>query len=725
MKRTALLAALSSLAASLVAPAASAADASSDLGTWSFVFADLAQPDKATVRGPRARVVRDASGGTFTPEGSTLSDRIDSVIFDPTSRLWSFRRVGDATGTCGWYRGRIVHGVFVGRAYTAAGRFCSAPGSYAAYTTNATALNQAYVDAQMAAGGGAPRAYEISIVDAARTEYVTALRLDRTATATAGTLKVIGARAPGATAVDVTREEAEDDLRVEQYDVQGGAVRFARITSPSCTQVYTGTMTGDEIRGTYTNCGGPGGTFSGKRVSRLSFGLLPKPAAYAAWQERARAQIAHLMMGGGSTHTLADVSMGPALAPLAYPRYHPSRNDFAPDGTSPPAAYTRREVKLRYLVRSAVSPSAPPAERIVHGWLFAPTTASPLSGTPTVYPGWIHAHGHMDDGVIHASQHPESWYWFGEAMARRGFAVFMVDVPHYVPSDTRSRHPGEWRGPNNEDPEIPNDVRPAITSIRFGGAPTSEWEEDGERVWAASRAREWLASGAAVDGAGRPMAVAPAKIGSGGLSMGSEVAEMALGLDPNFSFGLVVSAPSDTLTIRHLPAVGNHPCFTWANAALHEMVDFSDFLGLASPRVVLVQKPQREQTYAGSEAGSNRQAKQSFRRALAAYSSGGPIHMRFQPVPFYGHVFSGSRFYGSCSPPASSWEVCYPEPVGGVCARPPCRTPRGMILANDVPLTYPPGGSRAWQDSLAGDAFAHDTISWLRQELGGFTRPID
>ncbi len=426
---------------SLAATPASAADTSADVGVWSFVFADAAQPDKTTVRGPRARVIRDATGGTFTPEGSSLSDRIDSAVFDPSSRLWSFRRVGDATGTCGWYRGRIVHGVFVVRAYTAPGRSCAAPGSYATYTTNATGLNQAFVDAQMTAAGASPRAFEISIVDAARTEYVSALRLDRTASAVAGTLKVIGARPPGATAVDVTREEPEDDLRVEVYDVQSGAVRFARIYSPSCTQVYTGTITGDEIRGTYTNCGGPGGTFSGKRVSRLSFGLLPKPSAYAGWQERARAQIAHLMMGGGSTHTLAETSVGPALPPITYPRFHPSHNDFAADGVSPPAAYTRREVKLRYLVRSAVSPGAPPAERIVRGWLFTPTTASPLWGTPTIYPGWVHAHGHTDDGVIHANQHPESWYWLGEAMARRGFAVFMVDVPHYVPSDTRARHP--------------------------------------------------------------------------------------------------------------------------------------------------------------------------------------------------------------------------------------------------------------------------------------------
>jgi hypothetical protein len=90
---------------------------------------------------------------------------------------------------------------------------------------------------------------------------------------------------------------------------------------------------------------------------------------------------------------------------------------------------------------------------------------------------------------------------------------------------------------------------------------------------------------------------------------------MAAALDTRFGLVLAAAYPPDTYVMdQH----GNHPCYLWNRADLHEFMGSSDYEALVAPRPLVLETGLQDFTYSSMEppwAGD----KQAARRARAAY----------------------------------------------------------------------------------------------------------
>jgi hypothetical protein len=161
-------------------------------------------------------------------------------------------------------------------------------------------------------------------------------------------------------------------------------------------------------------------------------------------------------------------------------------------------------------------------------------------------------------------------YWYGDAWARRGFVVVAIDVGHR-PLEDRAALYGDYL--DGDAPLLGNGVHPAVKADGLD----SDWEEDGERVWDASRA---------IDFAGTLVDVNMSRVIVTGLSMGGEISTWVGALDPRVAVVVPAGFVPDFSVMSWL---GNHRCWQWQHGSLVDYIDTADLHGLIAPRPLVVE----------------------------------------------------------------------------------------------------------------------------------------
>jgi dienelactone hydrolase len=529
-------------------------DASGPAGTW---YLDANGARFTVVISPGA--TEDALTGTIADE-SGHAGTLDTFKWDRTSRQFSFR--ADIGNNSYWCRGSIVEGIFVGR-YAQAGASGEMPAQAEEFKYHVTGWNSTYLD-----HGLAPRVYDVLI----NKEFHATLRIDVSEDSPSGfigRLKVYGSVSAGARG-----EQVEFDVHVTQWD--GTKLSFVE-NDPLYTMTFTGTAAGRLISGTYTQSNFAG-TFpwQGARAQVLSYGFgEPKnPDDRTAWQNRVRRQLYALMMGGNPKPLAMKVTVLAAdLPPLPSKKYGESRDD---NPAAWPQNYRMSEIQIDSTLPNLYG-GAPLARR-EHGYLAVPTTPPPVGGK---YPAVIAVNGH--GGSAWSMMNPDGT-WYGDAFARRGFVVFALDISHrpledrQAPYMTKPLYADRLQG---EDPAHGNGVHPAIKAAGFD----SDWEEDGERVYDAMRALDYVLSLPNVD-ATRVLVT--------GHSMGGEISAIMGALEPRIRMSVVQGfSPDLGVVLMH----GNHPCWTWMNADIREYVDASDYFALNAPHPLIVGTGRSDNAY--------------------------------------------------------------------------------------------------------------------------------
>jgi hypothetical protein len=503
-------------------------------------------------------------------------ERLDNISWDAAARRIEFRRNG--MGFWQWHRGSVVEGILVGR-FSHNGVSAARPPQLTSYAFHVTGWNSDYLDQDVV-----PRVYEVLL----NRDYRARLRIDYSPDGSGlytGRLKVYSTVSGGASG-----EEVEYDLEVTQWD--GTNLRFIR-RHPAWTQVYTGVARGSTISGTFTQTGFPG-TFlwNGLRAEALSYGLAGKsPEDRAAWQERTRRQLYHLMMADNPMPLTRSVTvLGSNLPPLPSTRLPGDRDD---DPANWSQDYRLTELQFDYTLPNPYGGPAMP--RRSHAYLAVPTTAPPSAGR---YPAVLAVNGH--GGSAWKMMNPDDvYFWYGDSCARRGFVVLAVDISHRPAADRRGLYGGAEGG---DDPAHGNGSHPSIKAPGFD----SDWEEDGERAWDAMRALDYLLSLPYVD---------PASVLVTGISLGGEITTITGALDPRLALSLPVGYSPDMGVMIYN---GNHACWRWLNADIREYVDISDYYALTAPRPLIIETGKRDYTF--SRFSSPFAAdKQVARRSRTAY----------------------------------------------------------------------------------------------------------
>jgi len=194
----------------------------------------------------------------------------------------------------------------------------------------------------------------------------------------------------------------------------------------------------------------------------------------------------------------------------------------------------------------------------------------------------VAVNGHGGDAQQVMSAHEVVWY--GESAARRILVVLALDIGHRA----------EWDWPPTHD------------AIVGSGYSTSDWEEDGERAFSVRRAIDYLQT---------VPNVRADRIFMSGLSMGGEVTAITAGLDPRIKMSIPAGYSPDMYV---MDIFGNHPCYQWFRADIHEYVDVSDYLALTAPRLLLVQTGATDTIFSPLGFPGD---KQVVRRARAAYGA--------------------------------------------------------------------------------------------------------
>ncbi|HXI59803.1 MAG TPA: hypothetical protein VNO55_27235, partial [Polyangia bacterium] len=137
---------------------------------------------------------------------------------------------------------------------------------------------------------------------------------------------------------------------------------------------------------------------------------------------------------------------------------------------------------------------------------------------------------------------------------------------------------------------------------------TSDWEEEGERAYTIGRAIDFL---------GTVPNVRTDRIFMMGLSMGGEVTTITSALDPRIALAVVAGYSPD---MNVMDANGNHRCYQWRYADIHEYLDVSDYESMIAPRPLVVETGLADNTF--SQLPTPFAAdKQVLRRARAAYGA--------------------------------------------------------------------------------------------------------
>jgi len=509
----------------------------------------------------RLEVTIQMTGSCFT---GTLRDEaggdpvaLSNISWDAAHRWLEFRRTG--FGFFQWYRLSLVQG-------TVAGRFSSSLSSpskppLASYAYQATGWSPTYLDSPTS-----PRTWNVTLSGS----WNAVLRVDANASGVlSGTLKVYDN-----SFVSGVQEEPEYQLTNLTWD--GTHLTFARIG-----QVFTGTTAGRFISGTFTQNGSGSFPWIGARGEVLGFGLGSRTAQRASWRDATRARLANLTEGmrlvdgpePASTVTTGDCTG----CPFTSGSFPPERDD---DPDSWPANYTLTRLTFSVPPGNRFDPDGAPPARTFNAYLAKPDGDPPAGGWSAV----LAVNGHDGDAQALMTK-SNTLFWHGESAARRQFVVLAIDVGHRP----------EWQvGPV---------VHPAIIG---SGYTNSDWEEDGERAFDVRRGVDYLSA---------QSFVRPDRIFVAGLSLGGEVATIGSAMDPRVAMAVAAGYSPD---MNVMDNNGNHPCYRWNRADIHEYVDISDYEGLIAPRPLVVETGLVDATFS-SLATPFSADKQVTRRARLAY----------------------------------------------------------------------------------------------------------
>jgi dienelactone hydrolase len=620
--------------------------------------------------------IEDAAGSLVS--GSGHADFIDSVTWAPGSRLLQFRRVGPDYWE--WHRGTITCGVYVGRFAREAGR-ASKP-DIKRYRAFASGWNSSYLDTHIV-----PRVYEV-LIDNDRHGR---LRLDRAVPPQegyVGRLKIY--QGPGG-------EEFEYDVRVRSWD--GSYLEFVRYPDtpaphPRAAESYRAVAVGRLLVGTVDVAGDQPTTLRWKaaRAEVLGHGLTRRPAEnLLAWQTRTRAQIKSLLMAGNPAPVI------PADPALSQPPGLSSdqRSDDIPPGrdddlASHPLDYTLTKLTFDLEIPNQYGPGT--TERRFKAYLALPF-GDPADPPEAIFPAVIALNGHH--GSAWTCMCPcSTLYWYGDAFARRGYAVLAVNVGHrthsefYADAYSSDNTPaGDYDCTDGQDGDGPdNHPQRPITAPGMG---PSDWADDGERTWNVLQAHEWLRRQPYIDAE---------RIIVTGLSLGGRIATYVGALEPGLAAVLPAGFSPD-LGLRHNLGrnASDHRCNFWDRADIREYIDTSDLHALVAPRLLIVQTGKQDETYSDFKLGTGRNAvpayfagdKQVARRTRAAYAHwpGSFIHyLHYDKHRYHTGVVApaqpgAERFVQQPvqvePPPGEPWSVCWQAD--------PCTADDGLTLFDLLP----------------------------------------
>lgn len=558
----------------------------------------------------------DASlDGAWLDESAPSTEAPEALVgveWDAAGTL-RFRRPVAGSDVVDWYRVSAVEGVLTGRlaprealgTEPAAGRFLA----------HVTGWNATYLDRDLV-----PRTWDVLLDNGDQAT----LRIDRAesgVTAYAGSLKVYASQARG-----INDEQFERDVGVLYWD--GTHLGFY-VVDDGVQQYYTGVVAGRTIAGTFSAPDAlPERAWSGTRRDVLGYGLASRPVAdRAAWQARARRQIAHLIMADDPAPLSAEVAvMAADLAPIAGGTANPARDDTVGQH---PQDYRLSELRLTYRLPNPYG--AEPLTRQVHAYLARPTGPAPEGGFPVA----VAVNGHW--GSAWQVMSPDNAYWYGEAFARRGYMVVAVDVSHRPVAD---RHGLYFDLADGDDPWHGNGPHPAIAATGMG----TDWEEDGERAWDLMRAVDYALSQPDAD---------PRRVVSIGLSMGGEVTSIAGALDPRQSVVIPTGFSPDVAVYRYR----HHQCWDWAFADVNEYVDVSDYHALVAPRGLVVETGRADTTYSVF-VDPFASDKQVLRRSRAAFRDAPERVIHY--LHYDGHAFHVGGLAAAVLP---EWGVRVPRAI--------------------------------------------------------------
>jgi dienelactone hydrolase len=295
--------------------------------------------------------------------------------------------------------------------------------------------------------------------------------------------------------------------------------------------------------------------------------------------------------------------------------------------------------------------------------------------------------GHAEEnaqGFVENLFSPQNNYLFyGDAFARRGYAVLGVETPHRYNDANRfyGACPGAGCGLTC------NATRPPIIFPGYAFQPSaipcassaegSDFEEDGERLLDAQVAFNWFVGqySPLLDESRRSVV---------GLSLGGEIAAFTAAMTPTINLA-VVSGFSPDLRVMHKRAE-NHKCFEWFNGGfdrnsgttsvestlITEYIDESDIQALIAPRPLIVQTGVLDPTFSnGVPVGGTSvyfaSDKQVTMRAKIGYGAlkQNHIHSLFNPGldGQRQHRFSAGLYTSGSSPPLRIPVVSPPLPV--------------------------------------------------------------
>lgn len=511
--------------------------------------------------------------GTLAAETDPAAvSRLEAVTWEPATGTLRFR--ADGGGTRRWFQAAAVEGTLVGR--FAIGAVTDGEPAATRYVGHLTGWNATLLDREIV-----PRTFDVRWSDGRRGR----LQIDRAAAGSAGfvgTLKVYA----------TDRNAALDEE--EQHDLSGitwdGSTLSADVQDRGLSWHYAGTASGRWIHGVATEAVSSALVpWSGTRAEVLGHGMTARPpATQAAWRTRTRQQLQHMMMGDNPQPVSTRVTvLAAGMAPIAIRTVPPDRDD----DLARPQAYTLTELQFDHTL--ADPRGGVPLTRLSHAYLAVPTTPPPVGGYPVV----LALNGHW--GSARQVMDPSSYYWYGDGYARRGYLVIAVDVSHRPYAERSALYVDLGAG---DDPRSGNGLHPAIASAGFD----TEWAEDGERAWDASRALDHVLA--------RPD-VNASRVTVTGLSLGGEVATIAGALDPRIT---TVVAAGFSPDLNVMASRAPHFCWQWQHADVREYVEVSDYHALIAPRTLVVETGLIDPTYSNFRAPFAAD-KQVLRRSRAAF----------------------------------------------------------------------------------------------------------